>query len=43
MTPLGIYGRNPTEVASYVLRTWLREHRDELREFGVTLVKKVRS
>jgi len=29
------------EVASYVIRTWLRDHRDELREFGVRLVKKL--
>ena len=42
MVPLGIYGKTMPEVASYLIRTWLRENREELKEFGVRLVKKLR-
>lgn len=42
MIPLGIYGKTTPEVASYIIRTWLRENRQELKEFGVRLVKKLR-
>lgn len=38
MAARGIYGKGPTEVASYVIRTWLRENREELKEFGISLV-----
>lgn len=34
---VGIYGKNAAEAASYVVRTWLRENRDELREMGISL------
>ena len=40
--PLEIYGKTMPEVASYLIRTWLRENREELKEFGVRLVKKMR-
>lgn len=40
MVLAGIYGKTISEVASYLIRTWLREHREELKEFGVRLVKK---
>ena len=40
--PLGIYGKTMAEVASYLIRTWLRENREELKEFGVRLVKQMR-
>ncbi len=42
MVPLGIYGKTMPEVASYLIRTWLRENREELKEFGIRLVKKLR-
>jgi hypothetical protein len=42
LVPLGIYGKTMPEVASYIIRTWLRENREELKEFGVRLVKKLR-
>ncbi len=42
MVPLGICGKTMPEVASYLIRTWLRENREELKEFGVRLVKKLR-
>jgi hypothetical protein len=42
MVPLGIYGKTTPEVASYIIRTWLRENREELREFGIRLVKKLK-
>jgi Arc/MetJ-type ribon-helix-helix transcriptional regulator len=40
MVPAGIYGKTISEVASYLIRTWLRENREELKEFGVRLVKR---
>ena len=42
MVPLGIYGKTMAEVASYLIRKWLRENREELKEFGVRLVKQMR-
>jgi len=38
MVPAGIYGKTVSEVASYLIRTWLREYRDELKECGIRLV-----
>jgi hypothetical protein len=38
MVPAGIYGKTVSEVASYLIRTWLREYRAELKEFGIRLV-----
>jgi Arc/MetJ-type ribon-helix-helix transcriptional regulator len=41
MVGAGIYGKTQSEVASYLIRTWLRENREELKEFGIPLVKKL--
>ena len=42
MVAVGIYGKTTAEVGSYLVRTWLRENREELKEFGIRVVKKLK-
>jgi len=42
MVAVGIYVKTTAEVGSYLVRTWLRENREELKEFGIRVVKKLK-
>lgn len=37
MGQVGLYGKNGAEAGSYIIRTWIRENRDELRDMGILL------
>ena len=39
---VGIKGTNPSDVVSFVLKEWISEHREELREYGLTVRKKTK-
>ena len=40
MVPLGIHGKNKSEVASWILREWIWHSQDRLKELGIFLLPK---
>jgi hypothetical protein len=39
---IGIKGTNSSDVVSYVLKEWISEHRDELKDYGLSVRKKIK-
>jgi len=37
MIPIGLHGRNKSEVASWILREWIWHNQDKLEHVGVSL------
>ena len=38
MVTLGIHGQNKSQVAAWILRTWIWDNQDRLRQNGIALV-----
>jgi hypothetical protein len=36
---IGIKGKSESEVASFLLKNWISDHLDELKEYGITVEK----
>ena len=36
---VGIKGKSKSDVANFILKEWISDHRDELREYGITVEK----
>jgi len=39
---IGIKGTNSSDVLSFILKEWISEHREELKEYGLVVKKKVK-
>lgn len=37
MVPVGLHGANKAEVAAWIIRTWIWENQDRLRQNGIEL------
>ena len=39
---IGIKGTNSSDVVSFILKEWISEHRDELKDYGLSVRKNVK-
>ena len=40
---IGIKGTNASDVVSFIIREWISEHREELKDYGISVKKNVKA